>query len=457
MNLLLNGIFIVTCYPLIFFLYFMMRKVHDKGVYCFGSTLKKEFREDSAVKAIVADYHSKLKKTMIVLAILPFFAFCIPWTSICMTFWMIWILVICFYPMVFMAKGNQQIVELKQERGWNEASEVAYTELKSAVVPSKVKLMPFLPTLVLSTIPVIVAFVMFPDADYAAFIWIVVLFALCTYLFYGCAVWTDKQKITIICEDSDTNVNFARAKKQVWKNSWVLCAWINTIYTWILLFFLWKRDWGMMAIVWSSVGYGLVLVGVMIWLVKKLEIINNAYADKRTIVDATEDDKNWIYGMIYYNKNDKHIMVENRMGTGTAMNVATPVAKGMYIFSALLLLIIPITCIWLIMLEFTPIQTVVEDDVIICRHLSVEYEIPLEDIEEYTIITSLPKMTKVNGTGMDNVLSGKFEIYREGMLEAFLNPQNDLFLKIQTDEKMYYISGADDAMTQKVIDAVEGF
>lgn len=457
MNLFLNGLFLVTCYPILFFLYFVLRKAHDKNSYCFGATLKKEFREDDAVKAIVAEYQGTLKKTMIVLAILPFFAFLIPWISICMTFWMIWILVVCFYPMVFMAKANKQIMELKQQRGWNESSEVTYTELKSAVIPSKVKLMTFLPALVFSTIPVIVAFVMFPNADYAAFIWIVAIFALCTYLFYGCAIWTDKQKMTIICEDSDTNVNFARAKKQAWKNYWVACAWINTIFTWMLLLFIWQRDWGMMGIIWGSVGYGLVIVGISIWLVKKLKSINDAYEEKRTIIDAAEDDKNWIYGMMYYNKNDKHIMVENRMGTGTALNMATAVGMGSYVVSALLLLIIPVTCIWMIMMEFTPLQTTVENDVIICQHLKVEYEIPLEDIEEYTILTSLPDMIKVNGTGMDNVLSGTFEVYREGMFEAFLNPKNTLFLKIQTDDEMYYISGADDAMTQEIIAAVEGF
>ena len=106
------------------------------------------------------------------------------------------------------------------------------------------------------------------------------------------------------------------------------------------------------------------------------------------------------------------------------------------------------------MLDFTPINTKVEDEKIICTHLSVEYEIPLEDIETYTIITELPEMTKMRGNGMDNVLSGTYEIYREGTFETFLNPQNDLFIKLETEDEMYYISGVDDAETQKIIDAL---
>ena len=107
------------------------------------------------------------------------------------------------------------------------------------------------------------------------------------------------------------------------------------------------------------------------------------------------------------------------------------------------------------MLDFTPINTKIEDEKIICTHLSVEYEIPLEEIESYTVITELPEMTKTRGNGMDNVLSGSFEIYREGIVETFLNPQNNLFIKIETDDEMYYISGVDNAETQKIIDELE--
>ena len=56
---------------------------------------------------------------------------------------------------------------------------------------------------------------------------------------------------------------------------------------------------------------------------------------------------------------------------------------------------------------------------------------------------------------MNHVLSGTYEIYREGMFETFLNPQNNLFIKIETADEMYYISGVDNAETQKIIDELE--
>jgi hypothetical protein len=301
----------------------------------------------------------------------------------------------------------------------------------------------------------VLSFVLFQGAGYSALRICIITFGLCTILFYLSAVWTDRLRVSVICEDTDTNLNYARAKKQVWKNFWLLCSWVNTLFTLSIFGAMYVREQGLAWIIWGSIFYCVVVMGLAMWLIFKLFAINKAYEDKRTIKDASDDDSHWIWGMLYYNPKDKHIMVENRMGTGTAMNMATGVGKGMYIFATLCLLIIPISSIFMIMLDFTPIIAKIENEKIVCTHLSIEYEIPLEDIENYTVITKLPEMTKVVGNGMDHVLSGTYEIYREGMFETFLNPQNDLFIKIETEDEMYYLSGADDEQTQEIIDVLK--
>lgn len=451
----LNIIFLVTCYPIIFIMYFMLRNAKDKNSWCFGATLSRELKMDPAVEAIDAEYRKKLKTSMIVLGIVPILAFFSPYISIAFSIWMYWILVVCFLPEVLLARANKQVQELKKERGWQQESVVSYTDLKMASVPRKVKWIHFLPAFVMNVIPIVLSFVLFKEAGYAAYRICVITFAACAVLCFVCAVWTDRQKVTVVCEDSDINMNYARAKKQLWKKFWMGVIWIHTGFTWLVLGAMYIRETGMAWILWGTVGYGIVAIAAVAWLLKRMQEINRKYEKNRTIVDESDDDRHWPYGLLYYNPKDSHIMVENRMGTGTTMNVATGVGKGMYIFAALTLLIIPVASVWLIMLDFTPINTKVENETIICTHLSVEYEIPLEDIENYTIITDLPDMTKVSGNGMDHVLSGTFEIYREGMFETFLNPQNDLFIKIETEDEMYYISGEDDAETQKIIDELK--
>ena len=453
---MLNIIFWVTCYPLIFLMYFILRNARDRNSWCFGVVLSKEWKKDPAVDMIDVEYRKNLKKMMMVFAVLPSISLFIKHMSIAFTFWMLWILAICFLPMYWYAKANKQMRELKSKRGWNPASEFTYTDLKIAALPRKVKFVTFLPCLLLSLLPMGLSLALFQEAGYSAFRICVISFGFCTVLFYRCAIWTDRQRVTVICEDTDTNMNYARAKKQLWKNFWLICGWINTLFTWSILFSMYFREHGFTWILVGSILYCVVVIVLSIWLIRKILSINKKYEDKRTMKDAADDDSHWIWGIMYYNPKDTHIMVENRMGTGTAMNMATGVGKGMYIFATLCLLIIPVCCIWMILLDFTPIRTVVEQDKIVCAHLSVEYEIPLEDIESYTVITEMPDVTKVSGNGMDNVCSGTFEIYREGMFEAFYNPQNHLFVKIVTEDETYYISGVDDASTQQIIDAIAG-
>lgn len=451
----LNIIFGVTCYPIIFLMYFLLRNAKDKNNWCFGATLSKELKKHPDVEAIDKEYRKNLKNGMIVMGIIPLVTYFIPYMSIGFTIWMVWILAICFIPMIWYVKANRQIIELKQKNGWNTTPEIAYVDLKTATVPRKVKVTTFLPCLLLSVVPVVLSYINFNEAGYGAYRICVITFAVCTLLYYVSAVWTDRQKVTVISEDSDTNSNYARAKKQAWKNFWLYSAWTNVAFTWSVFLAMYLRENGML---WILIGTGIycaVLIVFTVRLIKQLAQINHKYSERHTLEDVADDDRCWPYGLFYYNPRDKHLMVENRMGTGTALNMATGFGKGTYIFALLTLLIIPVSCVWMIMLDFTPIQTTIEDETIVCEHLSVEYEIPMEEIVEYTVLTELPEMTKLNGNGMEHVLSGTYEIYRVGAVEIFLNPQNNLYIKIETKDEMYYISGIDDAQTKDIIEQLK--
>ena len=453
--LIMNIFFAVIMYPIVFVMYFLLRGAGDDNrAYCFGATLSNSQRQEGAVKQIAVEYKKSMKRDTIILAVIPVVCFFIPFMSIAMTIWFIWILAVCFTPMIHFAIANRKIQEVKLQMGWKQEYEISYTDLKSVAVSKKVKLREFLPPILLSIIPIIISVVLFGEKDLWILAIMVAVFAVCTPLFYLCAVWSDRQKISVISCDSDTNINYARAKKQVWKNLWLISCWINTLFTWGMLLVAWQRQGAMRGIVIGAILYCIAIISVCMVQLKKLRQVDVAYADKKTLMNAEEDDRNWIFGMIYYNKNDKHFMVENRMGTGTSVNLANKAGLVTNIFAVFALLSIPILCIWMILVELTPISVTVENDTIICQQLSTEYEIPLSEITNYKVIEELPEMIKMNGIGMDNIYIGTFEVYREGTFETFLNPQNEMFLWIETEDEVYYVSGATDEMTEEVIAAV---
>ena len=70
----------------------------------------------------------------------------------------------------------------------------------------------------------------------------------------------------------------------------------------------------------------------------KAEKIDRSYAQKRNLTSDENDDRNWIGGILYYNPSDPHTMVEQRVGIGTTVNMATSLGKGLTIFSAIMML-----------------------------------------------------------------------------------------------------------------------
>ena len=162
--------------------------------------------------------------------------------------------------------------------------------------------------------------------------------------------------------------------------------------------------------------------------------------------------RNGIGGILYYNPSDPHTMVEQRVGIGTTVNMATSLGKGLTIFSAIMMLSCPLLCIWLIQEEFTPIDLVIQNHTLCAQHLKTDYQIPLSEIKDPTLLTAsdLPDWTRTYGTSMDTLEKGTLTISGGEDVNVFLNPENDAFLQFSANGKTYYMGGVDDTQTKGI-------
>lgn len=453
-------IFFVAMYPVLFILYFVMRGIGEaRNGYSFGLRMKMEWMKDEKALGIVQQYRKELRNTAIVLALIPLVTFFIPYMSVSFTIWMFWILAVIAVPMFPYVRGHQHMRELKQERGWKKQSSGRnLTEIKNVGKVRRVTLLPFLPPIIISVAAAVWSMVQFRGSTLGGLVGCVVIFALTTVFFYGVAVWMDRQKIEVISDDSDVNLNYARAKKNIWKNLWLMVAWVNTVFTVFVVVDLYVDTWVTGAILIGSIVYTIVILALMLWAWKKILSVDARYQVRRDASSegVADDDDQWLWGMFYYNKKDKHVMVNQRVGIGTTMNLATPAGMGLTIAGCMVwILVIPISCIWLILEEFTPIQLAVEENVLVAEHLDVEYEIPISDMGSVTLIDEIPGWSKVSGTGMDQLCKGTFHIRNVGDCEVFLNPQNAVFLQIETADNIYYMSAPEDAITEAIYEELQ--
>lgn len=183
---------------------------------------------------------------------------------------------------------------------------------------------------------------------------------------------------------------------------------------------------------------------------KKLDEHYAAYWD----LPEEDNERYWIGGIIYNNPNDRHTMVPKKFGNGTTVNFATPGGKAFTAFTVLALLSIPLSCIWAMLDEFTPISLTLQNSEIVAEHIKTDYRIPIDSITDMELVHEIPKSHRTNGTGMDNLLKGTFRNSEDGKVQFFLNPNNHDFLRIEADDVIYYLSGYDDAETLEIYDGI---
>jgi len=456
---IINAIFLITMYPVIFLQYYICKSEGTvKQHTLFGIRISEQWLSKEECTQFEKEYRRKMNRYLLILAFIPLTALFIPYFSISFTIWMIWLLVVIVLFMLPMATGHQKLKQLKQERAYSEEAGMIYAEIKAAGTIRTIKSWDFLLPNLLSIGMAIFSLIILLDERFALYSVLIIVFASCTPLFYGCAIWMDHTGTKVISTNSDVNINYTRATKKLLRTFWGLSIWINTLFTGIVLATVLLKNFSDVLVIdiilWGSIVYCIVILAICYLIWRKQLLLDKQYEDKMDLVNENSE-QYWIGGILYYNPNDRRSMVDKTMGMGTTMNMATLGGKVLALIGIVSLLIIPISCVWIMMEEFTPISLEITDNTLIAEHWKKDYEIPANSITDVSLLQELPRTSKVSGTGMDNLLKGTFRNSEDGKFQCFLNPQNNLFIRFTADETLYYISGYDDEETRLIYKQIQ--
>lgn len=463
--MILNILMLVAMYPMMMAMcYFMYNSMKPKNGLAFGCTISAVRMKDETLKEIEREWSVEMKRNIVITALLPFTAFFTPYVSIQMTIWTAWtfvLIVLLEWPFI---KANAKVKGLKRGMGWYDKENTEeFIELKAAGEVRRVRVSTFMVPVVVSMLAA--AFVygltvvengIIKNVGYVQdFVIIIVMLALLNVLFLWVAQWMDRQKTEVISTQSDVNINYARAKKNIWKDFWLQSSWVTTAYVLVCAITLIFYDWFDFAVLAGCVVYTLVVMVLFVPVMHKIREVEAHYEKERDIVEDGDDDRYWIGGLLYNNPNDKHTMVSQRVGMGTTINIATKAGKVWWGVSLIVILSLPVLLGWLIFEEFTPISLSIKEDEVHANHLKVEYEIPIEEIQGLELVDDLPKLTKVVGSAMETIVKGSYRIKGTGeKCILFLNPQNETFLRFEVDGQTYYMSGFDDQETMLILEEI---
>ena len=229
-------------FPLLPVIYFILRnETKPKKNIILGVTLPYEARDHESVLALGKAFKRQLGIFALILAIVVIPVFLLKYSSVIITYYMIWFILVLIFLFVPYAKFHKKLKALKREHGWlNHAAGKSLVDIKVAAMPRQLlRVWWFLPPALLSLIPVIHTLSL-PTYDaefwvrlsvYGTFSLMVVLF----YLFYRILF---RQKGEIIDENTSLSVALTQVRRYNWRKFWMMNAWLTSIFNvcfWLLM------------------------------------------------------------------------------------------------------------------------------------------------------------------------------------------------------------------------------
>jgi len=447
---MLNIIMVVSFVPIWPILFFFIRNyAKPHKLIILGVTLPQSVHDDPRVLEIINGFKKWLNITMLPLFVLMFLPFFSNSMGFAMTWYMIWLMLIIVFPIGTYAVFRSRLMTLKRENDWySEASNKTLVDIKAAAIPAqKINGIWFLLPVIISLFPLVYIFTSNSDPSMLS---IYITFAAMTILFWPLYYIIFKLRSEIVDENLTLTMALTRVRRYNWGKFWLVMIWA----TGILNPLIWLFESSPMAFLYLTLGYTMLVLIVAIqteFATRKAQ--QNLTADGTGELYVDEDEL-WIWGFIYNNPNDKHFIVNYRVGIGMSVNFAKPAGKILMGFAALTIVLMPFFGIWMWVEEATPAHLVLSTDAITARHTSDMYVIPLNDIESIELIeqrADLPYIiTRTNGTSFENLNKGRFSVRGYGSTFLLMQPKDPPFIIIVANGQAYILNDADSNVTREV-------
>ena len=438
------NLFLAICFvPILFVLYFLtLNERKPKNNLILSTTLPKEAWNDPRVLAITKKFTKELTITCIFLALLYLPTLWMEYISVIMTYVMLWLDAVIIVPCIPVCKAVMAMRKLKKENWYHpELVKIQVADTSLATVfeekQNTYTFVNFLLPLLVSLIPLLYPMVT-PVEDSLTTLLIVVLCNSSTILAVYYCYRMLRKKADHVNSDVTLSAVLTRIRRYYWGKCWLYCAWAAAAFSFCsLLIYVSEAAFLVTIGIFTFFILGLV-VGMELKIRKEQQRLNQEQPSEILM----DEDDNWPLGMFYYNKNDKNLFVNSRTGMGVTTNFAHPIGKALDIFAVVMLLLLPFIGLFTVKEEFTAPKVVLTENTLEAYHTGLEYEVPLKDIQCVTLLPEMPEVSKSWGTNFPHLYKGKFTIKDiRQTAQLCLDPYDESFLLIQTNDQNYYLFG----------------
>ena len=456
MNNYMDIVLLVIMVPtlLVMFFYEYPSKWKDRK-FIFGVRNRGEFKEQDASSEI-DKITAKTRKQALIVMICEFVVMglimLMPSPMMRMAFWMVFVLAALTISSIPFMRANREMKSLKRAIGIRSGAGTKYADLKSAGSVRALRLTKILIPVIISAVLFVAALIcdlgvvdisgIAPSPEMSGSFMMTSMTG--SFLFIGIilipiALLMDGIRNEVISGNSDTNMNYNRARKKIFADWFVLMAWINTAYIAVsvplMIFF-----YGDIIMIVLLAAYLLMLMVSVILIVRNILAVDKRYR-KETTIEEDDDDK-WIFGSFYYNPDDKRLNVAKRMGVGGTINIAHPAGKAIMIISGLLIIGVMVMAVFFAAFGNSSASVRIENDTLICTMLTDCYKIPVSDIKDAEIVndTGSLVLVKQSGMNMPEFNYGTYIVNGERNCRVFLNMESSDYITFEAEGVKYYIN-----------------
>lgn len=440
-------ILLIFMYPILPVIYVMLKnETKPKKNIILGITIPISEQNSEHVNEICTMFKRKLKVCMVILTVALVPAFFVPYMSISFSILMVWVVAVIAVMYGVYIKYYKKLRSVKMEMVWLQKDAgtvpVDLTAL-SKLGESKPSILSLVLPVIVSAVPVVLEIILGAGKEEHIYILsTAAIMLVITATFPILSRIAVREKMDIIDENSDINLALTRIRRRNWAVCWKWLAWLTAVYSVLLWIFIGCNTW-LWAFMAVTLVYSIAIILIAVNTEMKTRRAQQKISEKSVSPVYTDSDSQWIYGIFYYNPNDKKIMKQNRVGIGATVNMATKTGKGIIAFSVLCIVAMLFLCVWIIKEEFTPIELKLNDGYVVSEHLYEEYRIDLADVKSIDILYQLPRTSKVAGTDMDSVLKGRFRVDGYGVCDMCINPGAPPFIVITTEDGYTFLNSAD--------------
>ena len=398
--------------------YIMTNNAKFKKNIAVGVTFMEEGKQDAEVIARLNRYKKQVKMITIVLllALIPGVFVSKFW--ILLTYYLVWTDVTIFIYAIPFYLCNKDLKAIKKRRGWVQ-HQGEKVEIDMENIPNFKEISPLL-----FIIPCIIS--LLPLIWDRTFYVLYITSAASVLVFWFSYRYFYRNRSERVNEERDLTRVLTQIRHYNWSKIWIAASWLTIPLSFSGLLLISHPFMALTLIFIATGAICIEAVAIEVRLRKMQERLTKG-SGVGAIVD--EDDK-WIGGMIYYNPNDSRLIVNERVGMNTTLNLARTSGKVITLFLLILILALPFTGPAMNVYYKQSIKIEVTKDEVEASQGITNYRIKLSDIKNVELINELSDdLVRVNGTSFDDLLKGDFRDGNENLV-LLLRPESKPFIRI---------------------------